>query len=423
MQDTTLPKHYKRNFWCLASDFAFFGIGMAFISPGTVVPGFLDALNAPSFVIGLVSTLQSASWLLPQLFAARYLADKPLKKPYILLPAAVGRSLILLLSFLIWITGARPAWLAVVMVTLVVIGFWGCDGLASVPWFDLLSKSIPPARRGRLTGVGQVMSGLFGFMAGFLVEWMLSERGPAFPDNYAALYLLGFFMFAGSFIAIAMTVESPGVSARRVPGWHEFLPRLWKVLKSDRTYRHYIIARQIYGLGALAMPFYMTFALDRLGLPAHVAGRYTSIGLVGSILAAMLFGWLNERYGSKLVIAIGVVVSVLPPVCALLTRLPWDPALLAWGYGVVFFFSSVAMSSMMPGWMTFVLEHAPEAERPGYVGLTNTINGVNVLLSAFGGAILEWSNKNYELLFGITALGILLSWPLAFSLPEPRRAG
>ena len=422
MAETTRPEHYRRNFWCLAFDFAFFGIGMAFISPGTVIPGFLDALNAPSFIIGLVSTLQSASWLLPQLFAARYLADKPLKKPYILRPAAIGRSLILVLAILIWATGARPPWLTIVLVTLVVIGFWSSDGLASVPWFDLLSKSIPPTRRGRLTGVGQVMSGLMGFAAGFLVEWMLSERGPAFPDNYALLHLLGFLMFAGSFLAIAMTVEKPGVSAQRVPSWQEFLPRLWRVLKEDSTYRHYIIARQVYGLGALAMPFYMTFALDRLGLPAQVAGRYTSIGLVGSILAATLFGWLNERYGSKLVIAIGVVVSTLAPVSALMTpRLPFEPSLVAWGYGLVFFLSSAAMSSMMPGWMTYVLEHAPEAERPSYVGLTNTINGINVLLSALGGAILEWSDKNYDLLFGITVAGLLLAWPLSLSLPEPRR--
>ncbi len=68
---------YRRNFWCLALDFGFFGLGMAFLGPTTVLPGFLTALGASSAVIGFISTLQRAGWLLPQLLAARYLADKP----------------------------------------------------------------------------------------------------------------------------------------------------------------------------------------------------------------------------------------------------------------------------------------------------------------------------------------------------------
>ena len=82
-----LPAGYRRNFWCLALDFCFFGIGMAFFGPSTVVPSFLTTLGASSAVIGLLSTLQRAGWLLPQLVGARYLTDKPYKKPFILLPA------------------------------------------------------------------------------------------------------------------------------------------------------------------------------------------------------------------------------------------------------------------------------------------------------------------------------------------------
>jgi MFS family permease len=137
----------------------------------------------------------------------------------------------------------------------------------------------------------------------------------------------------------------------------------------------------------------------------------------------MLFGWINERYGSKRVIMIGIGVTTLIPAYALLA--PWlfrDPAWLAWGYGLVFFLLNMSMSSMMPGWMTYVLEHAPEADRPTYVGLTNTINGINMLFSAFGGVILQWSGNNYRLLFGITLVGVLLAWPLPIGLPEPRSA-
>ena len=102
MDQSALPRHYWRNFWALALDFCFFGVGMAFLSTSTVIPGFLTALGASSTVIGLMSSLQSAGWLLPQLFAARMLADKSRKKPYIMWPAGIGRTLWLVMAVLIW---------------------------------------------------------------------------------------------------------------------------------------------------------------------------------------------------------------------------------------------------------------------------------------------------------------------------------
>jgi MFS family permease len=419
-----LPDNYRRNFICLACDFGLFGLAMAFIGSNTVIPGYLTALGASAALVGLITSLQNASWLLPQLFAARTLADKPRKKPHILRPAASGRLLFLVLGLVLWITRARPAWLMLVLSTVAIIGFWIGDGMASVPWFDLLSKTIPPRRRGRLTSTGQILSGLLGFAAGFVVEWLLSEQGPSFPDNYTSILLLGFASLAVSFIATLLIVEPAGEPADENPSWREYLPQLWHVLKNDHAFRRFVLTRQLFGLAGLATPFYMTYALTQLGLPDQVAGRYTSISVVGSILAAVLMGWLNERYGSKRVILLSIGLATSVPVLAL--AIPWmlppSGAALAWGYGLVFFAMSATMSSMMPGWMSFVLEHAPELERPKYVGLTNTLNGVTTLFSTLGGLVLSWTNDNYVVLFCLTLAGLSLSWPLALRLQDPRHA-
>ena len=417
----SLPVHYRRNFRCLVLDFGLFGAGLAFMGPSTVIPGYLTALGASSALIGLISTLQHASWLLPQLFAARVLADKPLKKPYILRPAAIGRILFLFLALALWATRARPPWLMLLLSTAVIIGFWVGDGLASVSWFDLLSKAIPPQRRGRMIGAGQVLSGTLGFLVGAIVEWTLSERGPVYPDNYAILFALGFLALALSFVAIALAIETPGASVTKTPSWKEFAPQLWRVLRYDHAFRRLIIARQLFSLSGLAMPFYMTYALTKLGLPAQVAGRYTSISVVGSILAAVIMGWINERYGTKRVMLLSLGLTTSVPIIALaVPRLLSDPNWKAWGYGLVFLCMSAANSSMMPGWMGYVLEHAPEQERPTYVGLTNTLNGIATLFSTLGGLILYWTGNNYTALFLITFVGLLFAWPLPFGLPEPR---
>ncbi len=417
------PRHYRRNFWGFAMDFACFSTGMAFVSADTVIPSFLNVLGASATIIGLLSTLQRAGWMLPQLVAARYLVNKPRMKPYILLPAAVGRLTLLFLAGVIWATGARPAAIIIALTMTVAVLFGIGDGLASVPWFDLLSKSIPPERRGRVTGTGQALGGVMSFLAGIAVEEILGANGPPFPDNYALLFALGFAFFGLSYFAIAMLAEErngPSTS-RTVPPWRVYVRQLWAVFRQDRAFRLYILSRQLFSLGTLAMPFYMTYALDRLHLPEHVAGRYTSISVVGGVAAAIFFGWLNEHHGTRRAMLVSIVITAATPLLAILIpRVVTAESWLAWAYGLVFLANRVAMTSYMPAWTAYVLELAPATQRPLYVGLTNTLGGFAALFSTVGGLILAWTGGNYALLFLITTLGTLLTWPVVAALPEPR---
>jgi MFS family permease len=416
-----LPAGYRRNFWCLAMDFCFFGTAMALVGPSTVIPGFLSELGASTALIGLLASLQRAGWMLPQLVAARYLADKPYKKPYILIPGSISRFLILVLAGMTWAIGVRSPQLTIGVTIFAFSIFWVADGLGSLAWFDFLSKSVPPHRRGRLTSVGQIMGGIGSFAAGFLVEWILSNSGPSFPGNYAWLFFLGFGLLLLSLAALALGVESPGITEARVPSWREYLPQLWRVVHRDRPFRRYLITRQVFGLSGLAIPFYMTYALEGLGLPAQVAGRYTSIGVIGGIAAAAFFGWTNERYGTRRAAQISIVVTAFVPGLALLIpQIVADPVWLAWTYGLVFLAMQASMSCFLPAWTAFVLEWAPEQERPLYVGLTNTLNGITALFSTLGGLILAWTGGNYNVLFIVTALGTLAALPLALTIPEPR---
>lgn len=417
-----MPAGYRRNFWCLAMDFGFFGLGMAFFGPSTVIPSFLTTLGASNTIIGLLSTLQRAGWLLPQLVAARYLANKPYKKPYIIVPAVISRILILLLALVVLVTRARPPGLIIAAVTLALAVFWIGDGLGSLAWFDFLSKSIPPNRRGRLTSTGQIFAGLLSFVAGFGVEWVLSAQGPSYPTNYAVLFLFGFGMLTISLAAITLTGERKSRIADRVPSWQEYLPQLGRVLKQDHAFRRYLVTRQVFGLAGLAGPFYITYALDQLQLPEQVAGRYTSVGVIGGIIAAALFGWLNECYGTRAASQMSIPVTAAVPFLALfIPRWVTDPSWLAWAYGLVFLVNQASMSCYLPAWTAYVLEWASDTDRPLYVGLTNTLNGVTALFATLGGLILQWTNNNYQMLFIITAVGTLLALPLSLGLPEPRK--
>ena len=67
----------------------------------------------------------------------------------------------------------------------------------------------------------------------------------------------------------------------------------------------------------------------------------------------------------------------------------------------------------------FLLELVPGVERPLYLGLSNTLMGVTVLVSGFGGLVVDLAG--FAGLFGLALALCLIGYVLAAGLPEPRQ--
>ena len=63
-------KDSKWNFRALIVDGSFFSIGVAFLESNTIFPALISQLTTNSVLIGLMSTIRNAGYLLPQLFVA-----------------------------------------------------------------------------------------------------------------------------------------------------------------------------------------------------------------------------------------------------------------------------------------------------------------------------------------------------------------
>jgi MFS family permease len=413
---------YRRNFICFVLDYIFFGVSLAFVSQTTVLPSFISQLTDSAPLIGLASTIQTGAWLLPQLIAASYLADKDRKKPYLLLPAALGRPVFWLLAGVLFLAGDRAPMLILGLFFVSLAIFMGTDALASVAWFDIFSKAIPPTRRGRLIGVGQVSSGLLAVGAGAVVNAVLGPQGPPFPHNYALLFFLaGLFLFA-SWLAMSFLHEPvKPTQGERLP-WNTFLPKLLTVLKENRMFSLVTVVRLLAGLSGMAMPFYVVYATDELRFGVEAIGLFLSSQVVGSILAGFLWGYLNERFGSKIVIQCSTILGLASPLLALLIqpmgRLAGDSTIYV--YSAIFLAIGALNSSFMPGFMNFVLELAPPKERSTYIALTNTLCGSLLVVPFLGGWLLQATS--YPVLFAASIGGVAFGLVLTFRLEEPRRS-
>jgi MFS family permease len=140
---------------------------------------------------------------------------------------------------------------------------------------------------------------------------------------------------------------------------------------------------------------------------------------LGTALAGVLLGLVADRAGTHRVIQIVTWCQFAVPALALL----FSTGIFGPATGLLFPLLYVLMGifdgSLLLGFLNYVLEISPPGQRPTYMGLTNTLSGLLVLVPLAGGWILE--HANYPLLFVLAAVGTLAAALLALRLPSPQR--
>ncbi|HET89346.1 MAG TPA: MFS transporter [Chloroflexi bacterium] len=410
-----LPPHFRWNFAAFLTDYVCFSVAFTFVSFSTVMPALVGQLTSSAPVIGLVGAIFNGGWLLPQLAVAQLVNDKPYKKPYMLI-GLTGRVTLWAIALGLWAGLARRP-TAMLTLFFVCIGLFAVtDGLASVAWFDILARAIPLRRRGRLVGMSQFISGLIGIGVGALVGLTLEQR--PFPDNYALLFTLAGLTLVPSVIALAL-IKEPPPQQNDSPTTGSSRDWWLKILTNDSTFRRLILCRILVGMLGLASSFYVVHAANALHLPSSIIGGFVVAQTTTGIIASPVLGWISERWGPHHVARLTGAASLIGPLFALLAHLAGDGWLVR-AYPIVYVALGFVNNAVMPGFMNYMLEIAPEGMCPAYIGLGNTILGVLTLVPMVGGWLLEATS--YTTLFGVTSAFVLIGFLLSLSLKRPQQA-
>jgi len=416
---------HRRNTLAYLGDYVFFGAGMSFASQATVLPSLVRALSGSALLVGLVSTLATGGWLIPQFFTANLIAGRPRLKSAILVPAVAGRVLFLMLPpALLLLAPDRPG--AALAVFFVIHGlFWLLDGVCSVSWLDLMGRLLTPPERVRMMGTGMAGSGVLGVGVGLVVTVVLASPRLAFPLNYALLIALSGLFYFLSIGAFSLVRERPFATGERPLPWPSYFRRVFGVVRGDHALRRVVVAQLAYGAWGLALPFYVLFGIDRLGFAPSSIGVFTTFQVAGGIVGALGISRLAERRGSRSVMRLWGVLAVLTPAAALAFPLlaPAVPsAALPFLYGAVFLEVGAQGNANMTGFIAWVMEYAPASQRPMYIGFANALSGTSLVMPILGGLIL--TTAGYPALFAAAAAVPLLGLFLTFRVIEPRhRAG
>jgi len=397
----------------------FFTGGQAFGNVNTILPVFLNNFTNSKMLIGFSSTIMGSlggiASVLPQLFIANRLETKVHKRPLLRIAITIRALCWGLLSLITYLFAISHPNLVLFSLFLLLTVFTLMGGVAAIPFMDIWGKAIPSTLRGRFFGYRQLLGGILAIGSGLIVKYIMGNKNILFPQNFSFLFFLAFIFMGISYLGLGSVREPVEEVHETQLGFQGFLKKAFKLLKSDNNYKKFLLVEILLGGSALALPFYVLYAKDVLNIRLEMVGIFLAAQMLGSALSNFLWAYLSDFVGNKRVIQISALLASVVPLLAIITT-PASSILFIFLFLFIGFFSA----GYAIGKTNFLLDIAPQKDRPAYISLNGTLIFPVMIFPLIGGAIVQ--HISYNFLFVITLLIVVAAFLLSFQLAEPRTA-
>jgi len=409
--DEEVKKHYRWNLTANLGDWTLFSMGMGFVSVNTILPAFIRNFTSSNFLIGLIPCLNTLGWLLPQILVANFV-QKLRRKKNLVIFSGLGERIPWLFLFLTAALFSPSSSLLFLISFFILYGVFSFSGGIGGPaWQDMVAKVIPLKKRGHFFGWGSFLSGGAGMLGAFLSIYLL--KGFPFPRNFALCFLFAFVATSVSYVSFILIREPASPARGEESSFKEYLLSLPSLLKKDKNFFSFLISSILFGFGGMATAFFAVYAMNKLALSDSQIGVFTLLLLLGQSISSILWGYLGNKKGYKLVMELGTIATIL----AILLAIFSSSVYLFYG---VFFIVGTAFSAYFISFLGIVMEFSVPETRPTYIALANTIRAPFMSLSPLLGGFLA-DKLSFPFVFVLTIFillgGILYS---VFFVQEPR---
>ncbi|WP_194756761.1 MFS transporter [Aliidiomarina indica] len=384
------PKAFMLHLWSLTLT----KLGDSLVSARLILPWMLSVTGAPAFFISMLVPLRESLALLPQLFVAQRMRERPLRK-WFWVAGSIGQAIALfaIVAGLFWLnteTQLTPlgfGWWVIAWLTV----FSLSRGVCSVAMKDVTGKTISKTRRGRLTGLAATSAGFMTLATALLIIFAPEVEGTM------GLFVL---LFGGAGMlwlvaawSFALLPEVPGATqggGNAITEAIKSLSLLWR----DRQFGAFVATRALLVSSAFAIP-YIVVLIQR-----ESSGALTGLGslMLASGAAGMLAGrfwgvWSDSA--SHHVMAAAAFMASLVMVLTLVIAALSAPLL---GHvvvgGAIIFLAAVAHHGARVGRKTYLVDMANQENRAQYTAVSNTVIGIILLLGILLGVLDEFAGTH-----------------------------
>jgi hypothetical protein len=403
-------REVPRNFFLLIGSSVLTKLGDAVANPKTTLTWMMDTIGAPIALTGLLVPLRESGSMIPQLVIAAAVRRQPIRKWVWVLGSIVQALAVAGLGLTAVLLEGTAAGAAVVAG---VVLFSLARGLSSVAAKDVLGKTIPKTRRGRVTGLSASAAGLATLGVGSALVVLGADDGA--PSTFLTLLAGAALLWVVAAAVYARIAEWPGATEGGGNAAAEAVRRL-SLLRDDAPFRHFVIARALLLCSALSAPYYVILARQHHGAAGGQLGFFIIAGGLASGLSAPVWGRLAD-WSSRTVMAVaGLIAAALGLLAVAAEVLLPSVSGAPWFYPTVFLVLMVAHSGVRLGRKTYVVDLASGNRRTDYVAVSNTVIGVVLLLLGGLGALAQLVSVPGAIL-ALSVLGIAGA-AMSRALPE-----
>lgn len=375
-----------------------------------VLPWLMGIIGAPIWMVGLLVPIRESGALLPQIFVAGFIRLKPKRKWVWVVGALTQAFAALTLAVLaLFATGTLGG--ALVLTALVLLSL--ARGLSSIATKDVLGKTIAKRRRGTLMGWSGSIAGGATLVAGTLLMLFESRPGHLVVAILLAIAACGWLINA---IAAARIKEAPGAVEGGENGWDSIKQGL-SLLKDDRTFLHFNLARALLLSSALALPYIALLGQNQSGTDLGGLGILIVMSGLAAMVASPAWGKRADQSSRGVMRDAAIGTAICCIMGASLAWLPGEWTHSIWPYAAVYALLVIVHHGVRLGRKTYLVDMASQDNRALYVALSNTLTGVLMLIvGGLIGAFAQWFGSGTLLLMlAATAVGAILS---THQLPE-----
>ncbi|MDP4910967.1 MAG: MFS transporter [Pseudomonadales bacterium] len=409
--DLQVQRDLPRNFYAHLGHGMLGQTGFRLINAPTFLPAYIMLLSGGSeMMVGLALSVQALGMMLTPLLGANLIEHRKRVLPVGFLIGAMMRLSVLFIALSGLLLGGTSV-LVAILVSLTLLGLF--QGMQGVVFNFLMSKVIPVKKRGRLTGLRNFLAGITSAAVAWLGGHYLLGEVPT-AAGYSYTFLLAFVLTSIGLLLLLFVREPEPPTVKVKLGLVQRLGEVPQLLREDPAFSRYFLARSLATMGRMAMPFYILFAGQSIGLSGQNLGIITFAFTIAGTVSNLAWGSMADRHGFRGTFLLSIALWVVSTLVLLVASSQWLIILVFIGIGA-------AVQGFQNSSINLTLEFGDRDNLPMRIAIANTASELAGTLGPLLGGVLA-ALLGYEAVFIASIVFLIIGGAVVrIYVPEPRK--
>jgi len=385
--------------------------GFRLINAPTFLPAYIMMLSGGSeLIVGLALSLQALGMAVTPLVGANLIEHRKRVLPVGFLVGGMMRLVVLLIA-LSGLLLSGPYTLMAILVCLTLLGLF--QGMQGVIFNFLMSKVIPLKKRGRLTGLRNFLAGITSAGVAWVGGHYLIGEVPT-AQGYSWTFMLAFVLTSVGLLLLLMVREPEPPTVKIKQGLLQRLGEVPQLLRDDPAFTRYFLARSLATMGRMAMPFYILYAGQSIGLSGQNLGIITFAFTMSGTISNLFWGAMADRRGFRGTFLLSIGLWVISTVMLIFVT---DLSLIL----LVFVGIGAAVQGFQNSSINLTLEFGDRDNLPVRIAIANTASEVAGTIGPLLGGLMA-ALLGYEAVFAASIVFLVVGGTVVrVYVPEPRQ--